>query len=360
MLRYQIKSAPSKPRCKLQLLSQSGAPPRPQTTLAAKKPATKPPPRSNRAKKPIEPPEIPAEEPPPLEHRISPFGDEFYDENRIGWHPDDEDPELLLDDLEQGLEKGEDDDRSIFGEDSELNYNYIVTFNVLFERTKAISKGSKICARYKDDFEFNSQLRTWSQKTGLYADNIGNEAHLIASVQHPERLVFDLSTLYGLPVSRRCSRQAAKWHRPASIPVLLGGAGTATPGSSPLSMRLGIWSGWVGKHERLQAARKNAACPIPLDEGEKKTRKESADALDVEEYPVPCDGSPMSRPCCRRHPPQSYPCSCRATSTQAKMPIWAATLAPSQAGPNCAASVMRQPKTIWFRLICKFSPRRKQ
>ena len=167
-----------------------------------------------------------------MEHRISPFGDEFYDENRIGWHPDDEDPELLLDHLEPGLEKGGDDNRSIFEEDSELNYNYIITFNVLFERTKVIAKGSKICARYKDDFEFNCQLRTWSQKAGLYADNIGNEAHLIASVQHPERLVFDLSTLYSLPVSRRCSRQAAKWHCPASIPVVLGRAEASTPNAS--------------------------------------------------------------------------------------------------------------------------------
>ena len=114
------------------------------------------------------------------------------------------------------------------------------------------------------------------------------------SVQHPERLVFDLSTLYGLPVSRRCSRQAAKWLRPASIPVLLDGAGTARPGSSPLSMRLGIWSGWVGKTQKTtnckekRSARRSAACPNPLDEGEKKTRKESADALDPEKYPVPC------------------------------------------------------------------------
>lgn len=158
----QLKSAPSKPRHKRQLLPQSGAPPRLQTTPVAKKPAKKRPPRSNRAKKPTEPPEILAEEPLPLGHRISPFGDEFYDENGIDWHPDDEDPERLLDDLEPGLEKGEDDDRSIFKEDFELNYNYIVTINVLFERTKAIAKGSKICACYKDDFEFNSQLRTWA------------------------------------------------------------------------------------------------------------------------------------------------------------------------------------------------------
>lgn len=81
-----------------------------------------------------------------MEHYISLFGDEFNDENGINWHPDDENPELLLDDLEPGLENGE-DDPSVFEEDSEWNYNHIVSFNVLFERTKAIAKGSKICAR---------------------------------------------------------------------------------------------------------------------------------------------------------------------------------------------------------------------
>lgn len=46
-------------------------------------------------------------------------------------------------------------------------------------------------------------------------------------LQHPERLLLDLSTLSvcSLPVSQRCSEQAAKCLRPAYIPVLLGGAG---------------------------------------------------------------------------------------------------------------------------------------
>ena len=62
-----------------------------------------------------------------------------------------------------------------------------------------------------------------------------------ANVKPQERLPFDLLTLSGLPVSRRCCREAAKCPRPACIPVLLGGAGayTATPESSSLSMRLG-------------------------------------------------------------------------------------------------------------------------
>ena len=50
-----------------------------------------------------------------------------------------------------------------------------------------------------------------------------NTNYTSPSVQHPERFLFDLSTPCSLPVSRRCSRQAAKCLRPANIPVLLGG-----------------------------------------------------------------------------------------------------------------------------------------
>lgn len=85
---------------------------------------------------------------------------------------------MLLDDLERGSGKEDDDNCSISEEDSELNYNYIVTFKALFEKTKGVAKGSKICARYKDDFEFDVQLKTWS-RAWLYAKNIGKEAHLI-------------------------------------------------------------------------------------------------------------------------------------------------------------------------------------
>ena len=173
------------------------------------------------------------------------------------------------------------------------------------------------------------------------------------SVQHPERLLFDLSTLRSLAVSRRCRRQAAKCLRPVSIPVLLGEAGahtacaaagipvllagagayTATPGSSPLSMRLGIWSGWVVKHKRVRTARKSAACPNPQ---ERKTRKESVDEHDPEKFTVPQAGrSPTLRDLTPLLPPShspNYPCSHQATPTQAEAATWAATRAPSQAG----------------------------
>ena len=93
-----------------------------------------------------------------------------------------------------------------------------------------------------------------------------------ASVQHPERHGFDLSTLCGLPVSRRY---------------------TATPGSSPLSMRLGIWSGWVGGKttKKLRTARKSAACPSPLKRKKIKTRNERKVrmGLTLKKYPAPTD-----------------------------------------------------------------------
>lgn len=75
----------------------------------------------------------------------------------MAWYQDpDEDLEMLPDDLELELEKGEDNDCSISEGESELNYNYIVIFNT---KTKAIAKESKIFARYKDDFEFDIQLK---------------------------------------------------------------------------------------------------------------------------------------------------------------------------------------------------------
>lgn len=152
----QLKSAPAKPRRKRQLISQSGAPSRSQTTPAAKKSATKPPARTNRANKPTKPPEISAVEPPTFEPSISPFGDEFYDENGIDWHPVlDEDPEMLLDDLERGSEK-EMMNCSISEEEFELNYNYMVTLMLFLRR---LAKGSKICARYKMNLNLISSLK---------------------------------------------------------------------------------------------------------------------------------------------------------------------------------------------------------
>ena len=59
------------------------------------------------------------------------------------------------------------------------------------------------------------------------------------------------------------------------------GLNTATPGSSPLSMRLGMWSGWVGKTRKLQLRRKALRARIPTGWGGKE-RRESADGLDPE------------------------------------------------------------------------------
>ena len=57
-----------------------------------------------------------------------------------------------------------------------------------------------------------------------------------------------------------------------------------------------------------RTATKSAACPNPLDEGEKKTRKKSADTLEPEEYHMPCaDGLPMFNPCYRSHPATVLP-----------------------------------------------------
>ena len=69
-----------------------------------------------------------------------------------------------------------------------------------------------------------------------------------------------LFTLW-LPVSRRCSPQAAQ-APPSKHPGAAKrsrGLNAATPGSSPLSMRLGLWSGWMGKTRKTAVARKSAA-----------------------------------------------------------------------------------------------------
>ena len=131
------------------------------------------------------------------------------------------------------------------------------------------------------------------------------------SVQHPERFVFDLSTLCGLPVSRRCSRQAAKCLCPAnilvllggetaqclrraSIPVLLGGVGayTATPGSSPLSMRLG--------KRRKTANRKEKRCmPESAGWGRKEKQRKVRMGLTLKNTPCRALTDRRCHPCCR-------------------------------------------------------------
>ena len=71
---------------------------------------------------------------------------------------------------------------------------------------------------------------------GLWFNKMHLAILLSSSIQYPKRSLFYLLTLCGLPVSRRCRRQAANCLRSVSPPVLLGGvrAYTATPGSSPL------------------------------------------------------------------------------------------------------------------------------
>lgn len=61
----------------------------------------------------------------------------------------------------------------------------------------------------------------------------------------------------------------------ASFLVLLGIAGiyNATLRSPSLSIQLGTWSGYVGKHKSLRTAMESTACPDPLDKEEKKIRK---------------------------------------------------------------------------------------
>ena len=121
---------------------------------------------------------------------------------------------------------------------------------------------------------------------GLWFSKMHLAILLSCSIKHPERPVFDLLTLCGLPVSRRCRRQAAKCLRPASTPVLLGGAGayTATPGSSHLlcdwEYKAGGWENTKGcelqgkvLHARIRWMRKK-----------RETWKESADGLDPEKY----------------------------------------------------------------------------
>lgn len=71
----QLKSAPARPRRKRQLLSQSGIPLRSQTIPAARKTAKELPAQPNRAKTPVESPEISAEEPPTFGPCISPSRD---------------------------------------------------------------------------------------------------------------------------------------------------------------------------------------------------------------------------------------------------------------------------------------------
>ena len=90
--------------------------------------------------------------------------------------------------------------------------SFIMTGNKSVHYTRCKRSWSRGCLLF--------ELITFMKKTWLIKFLSYNAIHRYsASVQHPERHVFDLSTLCGLPMSRRY---------------------TPTPGSSPLSMRLGI------------------------------------------------------------------------------------------------------------------------
>lgn len=67
---------------------------------------------------------------------------------------------MLFDNVKYKFKKRDIDYISIFQTESNLNYNYIITLNILFEKTKVIIKESKIYICYKLIlcFIFNSQL----------------------------------------------------------------------------------------------------------------------------------------------------------------------------------------------------------
>ena len=88
----------------------------------------------------------------------------------------------------------------------------------------------------------------------------------------------------GIPAPQPTGRQGP---RPASIPVLLNGAGASTPQrqeSSPLSMRLGLWSGWENeKNCSWEERRRQTESQQDEDEDEEKEKeRESADVPDPE------------------------------------------------------------------------------
>ena len=98
----------------------------------------------------------------------------------------------------------------------------------------------------------------------------------MASVRLPACPLCYLSTLCGLPVSRRCSKWAAKEPRPAGIPVLLGGAGASTPQRQEALPYLCDWEcgagGWE-KHENCNCEEKRCVPESRQDEEERKEGK---------------------------------------------------------------------------------------
>ncbi len=128
--------------------------------------------------------------------------------------------------------------------------------------------------------------------------------------------------------------EASQGPRPA-IPVPLNGAGASTPQRQEALPYLCDWDygagGWE-KHEKPQSQGKALPYRIPTGWGKGEKERRSADGPDPEKShrtdpqlrgrdppPTNCRDKPPSHPCCRR-------------ATWAT--IWAATLAPSQAGAN--------------------------
>ena len=144
------------------------------------------------------------------------------------------------------------------------------------------------------------------------------------SVHLPARPICTLSTLYGLSVSRRCSRQTAKEPRPAGIPVLLGGAGASPPQRQEALPYLCDWErgacGW--ENTKTATAKQSAAGPNPRWMRKKEKRKRSAEGPEPEKN----TGDFRSN----YSKPASHPY--RRQADGAKPATWAATLDPSQAG----------------------------
>ena len=182
---------------------------------------------------------------------------------------------------------------------------------------------------------------------------------VLTSIQHPAAL-FSIYRCY-LCGCRYPDAAADRPPRvpprlPASIPMLLSGAGAsstpskhpgadkrsrglnaATPGSSPLSMRLGSWSEWVGKQEKPQSQRKASPKPDPkFPTGWGKQRRGKKKGVWAWTWrntvPTPIRGIPRRQLLTTTSQPRT-PASCyhRATPAGRRRP-GTAILAPSQSG----------------------------
>lgn len=132
------------------------------------------------------------------------------------------------------------------------------------------------------------------------------------SVQHPD-------ALYSIYRCYKCGYRypGAGADRPPRAPsskhpgVAKRSLIAATPGSSPLFMRLGLWSGWAGKTRETETAEKSGAKRNPNRMRKRERERRSADGPDHEKHNVPIADRGILR---RYHTkPPSYPCCRRAT-----------------------------------------------